>query len=134
MPKGKTKAKKDKEPRLTKKQIEQLRKPVKPSKPRAAAAVVASVASVAEAAAAQPCLDALDAAFIVGGCLPSGTHENDDTLERTGLISENLRLIFRECVFNGVRNRGCDITRGQIPNGATTTVGDVQDAILKSAH
>jgi len=133
MPKAKTKAKKKKEPRLTKKQIEQLSKPVKPSRPRGGAAV-ASAASVAEAAGAQPCLDALDAAFIVGGCLPSGTHENDDTLEQTGLISENLRLIFRECVFNGVSNRGCDITRGQIPNGATTTVGDVQDAILKSAH
>ena len=127
MPKAKTKAKKKKQSRPTKKQT---RKPAKASKPRGSAAAAASVAE----AAAQPCLDALDAAFIVGGCLPSGTHENDDTLEQTGLISENLRLIFRECVFNGVSNRGCDITRGQIPNGATATVGDVQDAILKSAH
>jgi hypothetical protein len=103
----------------------------KKKKPIASAA---AAAAVSVPAASQPCIDALDAAFIVGGCLPSGTHENDDTLEQTGLISENLRLIFRECVFNGVTNRGCDITRGQIPNGATTTVGEVQDAIIKNAH
>ena len=111
-----------------KKQATKALKPAKESKP------IASAAAEAAVAAALQCLDALDAAFIVGGCLPSGTHENDDTLEQTGLISENLRLIFRECVFNGVTNRGCKITRGQIPNGATTTVGEVQDAIIRSAH
>ena len=100
-------------------------KPAKKSKP------IATPAAAALAAAPQVCIDAIDAAFIVGGCLPSGTHENDDTLEQTGLISDNLRQIFRECVFNGVINRGCDITRGQIPNGATTTVGQVQDAIIR---
>ena len=96
----KEKAKKEKEPRLTKEQMKQALKPVKRSKSIAPAAAAAEVA-----AAPQLCIDALDAAFIVGGCLPSGTHDNDDTLERTGLISENLRLIFRECVFNGVTNR-----------------------------
>ena len=125
----KAKAKKKKEPRLTKERMKKALKPAKDSKPLATSAAAAALA-----AASQPCLDALDAAFIVGGCLPSGTHENDDTLEQTGLISENLRLIFRECVFNGVTNRGCDITRGQIPNGATTTVGEVQDAIIRNAH
>lgn len=125
----KAKAKKKKEPRLTKEQMKKALKPAKGSKPLASGA-----AAAAAAVASQPCIDALDAAFIVGGCLPSGTHENDDTLEQTGLISENLRLIFRECVFNGVTNRGCDITRGQIPNGATTTVGEVQDAIIRNAH
>ncbi len=125
----KAKAKKKKEPRLTKERMKKARKSARDSKPLATSAAAAAVA-----AAPQPCLDALDAAFIVGGCLPSGTHENDDTLEQTGLISENLRLIFRECVFNGVTNRGCDITRGQIPNGSTTTVGQVQDAIISNAH
>ncbi|HZI62942.1 MAG TPA: hypothetical protein VFD62_19770 [Pyrinomonadaceae bacterium] len=125
----KAKAKKKKEPRLTKERMKKARKPAKDRKPLATGAATAEAA-----AASQPCLDALDAAFIVGGCLPSGTHENDDTLEQTGLISENLRLIFRECVFNGVTNRGCDITRGQIPNGANTTVGEVQDTIIRNAH
>ena len=126
----KAKAKKKQQKRLTKKQAAKALKPAKASKPIASAAAAAAGFE----AAAQACLDALDAAFIVGGCLPSGTHENDDTLEQTGLISENLRLIFRECVFNGVTNRGCKITRGQIPNGATTTVGEVQDAIIRAAH
>ena len=125
----KAKAKKKKEPRLKKERTKKAVKTAKSNKPIATAAAAAEFE-----AASQPCLDALDAAFIVGGCLPSGTHENDDTLEQTGLISENLRLIFRECVFNGVTNRGCDITRGQIPNGSTTTVGQVQDAIISSAH
>lgn len=111
-----------------KKQTKKAAKTAKKSKP------IATAAAAAVAAAPQPCIDAIDAAFIVGGCLPSGTHENDDTLEQTGLISENLRLIFRECVFNGVTNRGCDITRGQIPSGAATTVGEVQDAIIRNAR
>ena len=92
------------------------------------------VKALAAAAPVQMCLDAIDAAFIVGGCLPSGTHENDDTLEQTGLISPQLRTIFRECVFNGVRNRGCDIDRGDIPNDATTTVGTVRRAVVNNSH
>lgn len=82
----------------------------------------------------QPCLSLTTAAFIVGGCLPSGSHGNDDTLERAGLISENLRLIFRECVFNGVDAAGCEIDRGRIPNDADTVIGDVIREVFQSAR
>jgi len=82
----------------------------------------------------QPCLSQAEASFIVGGCLPSGSHNNDDTLEETGLITENLRAIFRECVFNGVNNAGCSIDRGQIPNSADTTVGTVIVAVFQNSR
>lgn len=90
--------------------------------------------TIAAAALAQSCLTLTKAAFIVGGCLPSGSHGPDDTLEEAGLISENLRLIFRECVFNGVTAAGCQIDRGQIPNDADTEIGDVVQAVFQNAH
>jgi hypothetical protein len=83
---------------------------------------------------AQPCLSQAEASFIVGGCLPSGNHHNDDTLTQTGLITDNLRAIFRECVFNGVNAAGCSIDRGQIPNGADTTVGAVIVAVFQNSR
>ena len=88
----------------------------------------------AATAAAQPCLSLTEAAFIVGGCLPSGNHTNDQTLEEAGLISENLRLIFRECVYNGVLGAGCNINRGQIPNDADTTIGEVIQAVFQNSR
>jgi len=92
------------------------------------------VTAAAAALAAQPCLTLTRAAFIVGGCLPAGSHGPDDTLEETGLITDNLRLIFRECVFNSVHNDGCEIDRGQIPNDADTEIGDVVQAVFENAH
>jgi len=82
----------------------------------------------------QSCLSQAEASFIVGGCLPSGNHHNDDTLEQTGLITDNLRAIFRECVFNGVNGAGCSIDRGQIPNSANTTVGEVISAVFNNSR
>jgi hypothetical protein len=90
--------------------------------------------AMAEAEAPQACLSMTTAALIVGGCLPPGSHHNDDTLEDTGLISDPLRTIFRECVFNGVDARGCSIERGQIPNSADTEVGDVIDAVFNNSR
>lgn len=80
------------------------------------------------------CLSLTTAAFIVGGCLPSGSHGNDDTLEEAGLITPNLRQIFRECVFNGVAAKGCAIERGNIPNDSDTTIGEVIDAVFQNSH
>lgn len=82
----------------------------------------------------QPCLTLAQSGFIVGGCLPAGSHGPDDTLEEAGLITENLRLIFRECVFNGVAAAGCRIERGQIPNDADTEIGDVVKAVFQNSH
>lgn len=90
--------------------------------------------TAAAALEAPPCLTLAKAAFIVGGCLPSGSHGPEDTLEEAGLITENLRLIFRECVFNGVHAAGCEIDRGQIPNDADTTIGEVIQAVFENAH
>ena len=81
-----------------------------------------------------PCLTLAQSAFIVGGCLPSGSHGPEDTLEEAGLISENLRLIFRECVLNGVLQNGCQIDRSQIPNDADTKIGEVVQAVFQNAH
>lgn len=104
----------------------------KPSKKGGAKDILELTA--AEAAPDQHCLTLTKSAFIVGGCLPSGSHGPDDTLEETGLISENLRLIFRECVFNGVEGAGCQIDRGDIPNDADTEVGDVVKAVFQNSH
>jgi len=90
--------------------------------------------AAAAALAGQPCLTLTKAAFIVGSCLPSGSHGPDDTLEQAGLITENLRLIFRECIFNSVHAEGCEIDRGQIPNDADTEIGDVVQAVFEYAH
>lgn len=87
-----------------------------------------------QVAAEAPCLSLTTAAFIVGGCLPSGSHGNDDTLEEAGLITPPLRQIFRECVFNGVLAAGCHIERGQIPNAADTKIGEVIQAVFQNAH
>jgi hypothetical protein len=90
--------------------------------------------TAAAASLSQSCLTLTKSAFIVGGCLPSGNHGPDDTLEEAGLISPNLRLIFRECVFNGVSAAGCEIERGQIPNNADTEIGDVVQAVFQNSH
>jgi hypothetical protein len=107
---------------------------VKKREKKGGAAKKGAPQAAAAAEFAQPCLGLTAAAFIVGGCLLSGSHGNDDTLEKTGLITENLRLIFRECVFNAVNSGGCEIDRGQIPNGADDEVGDVIDAVFKNSR
>jgi hypothetical protein len=116
------KAKTTKKKRGTKKAAKKASKKTKP------------VTAAAAALAAQPCLTIAKAGFIVGGCLPSGSHGPEDTLEESGLITENLRLIFRECVFNGVQAQGCAIDRGQIPNDADTTIGEVIEAIVDNSR
>ena len=87
-----------------------------------------------EASLEATCLTLTQSAFIVGGCLPSGSHANDDTLEEAGLITPQLRQIFRECVFNGVTAAGCEIDRSQIPNDADTKIGEVIQAVFQNAH
>lgn len=90
--------------------------------------------SATTAAFEPPCLTLTQSAFIVGACLPSGSHGPDDKLEEVGLISDNLRLIFRECVFNGVDKAGCEIDRGQIPNDADTEIGEVVQAVFQNSR
>ena len=91
-------------------------------------------AGAEEGDAPQACLSLVTAARIVGSCLIHGPHGNDDTLEETGLITDPLREIFRECVFSGVSNEGCEIDRADIPNDADAEVGDVIVAVFDNSH
>ena len=79
------------------------------------------------------CLTVGQSNRIVNNCAPDGPHDIDSTLEGIGLISDNLRKVFRECVYNGVRATGCRIRRNQIPHSATTTLRAVRDTIKAKA-
>ena len=92
----------------------------------------AKKSKTAAAAPQSGCLDLVDAGTIVQGCA-DGPHDIDLTLEQIGLISDNQRLIFRECVFNGVLASGCQISRSDIPNSADTTLRQVIVAIATAA-
>jgi hypothetical protein len=74
------------------------------------------------------CLGLTRASEIVQEC-SNGPHNIDRTLEEVGLITDDQRLVFRECVFNAVLAGGCTISREDIPNDADTTLSDVADTI-----
>jgi hypothetical protein len=74
------------------------------------------------------CLGLNRASDIVQEC-SRGPHDIDKTLEEVGLITDNERLVFRECVFDKVLSSGCAISREDIPNDADTTLSDVADTI-----
>lgn len=78
------------------------------------------------------CLSLVQAGTIVQECA-NGPHDIDKTLEEIGLISSNLRLVFRECIFNGVLAAGCNINRSDIPHDADTTLREVMEAIQAAA-
>jgi hypothetical protein len=100
---------------------------------KAGAKNTSALKALAMLAAPGTCLTLTRSAEIVQSCLPNGPHKPNKTLEECGLISPNSRLIFRECVFQGVLNEGCTIEKGQIPNSANTTVGEVIIAIQAKA-
>jgi hypothetical protein len=78
------------------------------------------------------CLNFSLAGQIVQQC-SNGPHDIDDTLEQVGFITDNQRLVFRECVFNRVLSNGCKISREDIPNAADNTLRDVRDTIANTA-
>lgn len=78
------------------------------------------------------CLGLNRASEIVQEC--AGPHDIDKTLEEVGLITDPERLVFRECVFNKVLAEGCQISRGDIPNDADTTLSSVINNISAQAH
>jgi hypothetical protein len=79
------------------------------------------------------CLSFSRAGRIVQDC-SKGPHDIDDTLEQVGLVTENQRLVFRECVFLKVLEQGCKISREDIPNGAENTLREVRDTIADKAE
>lgn len=87
----------------------------------------------AAAESAGNCLSFSRAGSIVQDC-SGGPHDIDDTLEQVGLITDNQRTVFRECVFNAVLSNGCKINRGDIPNAADDTLRKVRDTIKDTAE
>lgn len=79
------------------------------------------------------CLGILLASQIVQAAA-GGPHNIDKTLLEVGLINDNQRRLFQEDVFNGVLDAGCEINRGDIPNGANNTLREVRTAINAAAH
>lgn len=82
---------------------------------------------------AESCIDLLIATQIVQNAA-KGPHDIDKKLLDIGLISEPQRRLFQEDVFEGVSDVGCKINRGDIPNGADTTLREVRTAIRAAAH
>lgn len=78
------------------------------------------------------CLSFSRAGRIVQDCA-NGPHDIDDTLEEIGLITDNQRLVFRECVFQKVLEQGCKISREDIPSDAANTLREVRDTIADTA-
>lgn len=79
------------------------------------------------------CLDLLTASQIVQEAA-GGPHDIDSKLRDIGFISDDQRRIFQEDVFEGVLDEGCEINRGDIPNGADNTLREVRTAIRVAAH
>jgi len=75
------------------------------------------------------CVDISTAGFIVEQAIGSSNFDIDKTLEEMGLISDNMRLIFKQQVLNDVRSLGCTISDGDVPNDGNTTAREVRDAI-----
>jgi hypothetical protein len=90
-------------------------------------------AVAADAGPAIRCLSFSRAGRIVQEC-SDGPNDIDDTLEQVGLITENQRLVFRECVFLKVLGQGCKISRDDIPNAADDTLRKVRDTISDTAQ
>ena len=80
------------------------------------------------------CLSLRKANLIVGDCAPNGQNDFDQTLEEVGLITDDRRKAFRECVWEGVRDADCRIRRNQIPSTARTTLRKVRDAIMTKSQ
>lgn len=54
----------------------------------------------------------------------------DSALEDVGLVSANLRLVFRENIRLAVHHAGFRISRAKIPYEADTTLRQVVEAVL----
>lgn len=78
------------------------------------------------------CLSLSRAGAIVQQC-SKGPHDIDLSLEEVGLITDNQRLVFRECLYNGVLAGGCVIERSDIPTDADNTLREVRDGIKNAA-
>lgn len=92
-----------------------------------------AAASKAGARTAGNCLSLFVASQIVEDAA-GGPHDFDKSLEEIGFITDNHRRIFREDVYEGVLDEGCEINRGEIPNGADNTLREVRNTIANNAR
>lgn len=81
---------------------------------------------------AELCLSGSSAGSIVEKAVGSANFELGKKLGQI-YASEAGRIDFRERVLVGVTDRGCHITRGQIPNGEDDTLRTVRDTIADEA-
>jgi hypothetical protein len=81
---------------------------------------------------AELCLSGSSAGSIVEKAVGSANFELGRKLGQI-YASEAGRIDFRERVLVGVTERGCHITRGQIPNGEDDTLRTVRDTIADEA-
>jgi len=95
--------------------------------PEIVLARAAPIGGVAFRATAAGCLDQEVAMAIVFGCIPGPVPLG--TLLGTLFPSDVVRRGFCGCVFNTARQAGSIITPGAVPCAASTSVGDVIDAI-----
>lgn len=79
------------------------------------------------------CLDLGTAGQIVQNSIPNGPQPIDKSLEEVGLISPDLRLAFRDDVFNRVLANGCHIAKEMIPTDAGTTLRTVRTILADNA-
>jgi hypothetical protein len=89
--------------------------------------------NVAAAAAPGNCLTLSRAGVIVQEAVPNGPQDIDKTLEEVGLIIDDQRLVFREDVFDGVLEAGCQIDKSDIPMDGDNTLREVRDTIQAKA-
>ncbi len=80
------------------------------------------------------CLSLKDAASIVLRVAGNPAQGMSASLEQAGFIAPTQRLAFRGGVREQVRASGCDIDAAEIPNGATTTLAEVRDAVQSRAR
>lgn len=89
--------------------------------------------NVAPQATPGNCLTLSRAGVIVQEAVPNGPQDIDKTLEEVGLITDDQRLVFREDVFDGVLEAGCQIDRSDIPIDGDNTLREVRDTIQAKA-
>ena len=78
------------------------------------------------------CLPLTDAATIVLEVAGPGSFSR--SLEAAGFLGPTQRTQFRADVRKAVQNAGCDIDAAEIPNGASTKLSEVRDAIQSRAR
>lgn len=93
----------------------------------------ATLSAAVAKAVPEACLPLSSATRIVLRAAHNFQGDMDTSLEQAGLITESQRAVFRQGVLDGVLEAGCHISAGAIPNGPSTLLSEVRDAIQAQA-